>query len=37
MQMIQLAADVDHELRTNIIQAQRKKDDVYGECNKFHK
>ncbi|XP_034484371.1 complex III assembly factor LYRM7 [Drosophila innubila] len=27
--MIQLAVDVDHELRTNIIQAQRKKDDVY--------
>ncbi|KAM8704070.1 hypothetical protein ACLKA7_008646 [Drosophila subpalustris] len=27
--MIQLAADVDHELRTNIIQAQKKQDDVY--------
>lgn len=27
--MIKLALDVDHELRTNIIQAHRKKDDIY--------
>ncbi|XP_034115730.1 complex III assembly factor LYRM7 [Drosophila nasuta] len=27
--MIKLAIDVDHELRTNIIQAEKRKDDVY--------
>ncbi|KAH8337620.1 hypothetical protein KR074_000847, partial [Drosophila pseudoananassae] len=27
--MIKLAQDVDHELRTNVIQAERKADDVY--------
>ncbi|EDV44011.1 uncharacterized protein Dana_GF16242 [Drosophila ananassae] len=27
--MIKLAQDVDHELRTNVIQAEKKADDVY--------
>lgn len=34
--MIRLAVDVDHELRTNIIQAQKRENDVYGEF-KLHK
>lgn len=29
--MIKLALDVDHELRTNVIQAEKKADDVYGQ------
>lgn len=34
--MIKLATDVDHELRTNIIQAQKREDNVYGKL-KLHK
>lgn len=34
--MINLALEVDHELRTNVIQALKRDNDLYGEF-KLHK
>lgn len=33
--MIKLAVDVDHELRTNIIQAEKREDNVYGKLKLY--